>query len=89
MFIKKSNLTIKNIILLASLLCVGANANEINKQEIIKVKEFNETNENFKNISSVLNNKKNAIARLVEINKVKNPETRKFMLNIYLNFLNL
>ena len=50
-------------------------------------KEFNETNENFKNISSVLNNKKNAIARLVEINKVKNPETRKFMLNIYLNQL--
>ena len=37
-------------------------------------KEFNETNENFKNISSVLNNKKNAIARLVEINKVKNIE---------------
>lgn len=90
MFIKKSNSIIVNIsktIALASLLCVGANANEINKQEIIKVKEFNETNENFKNISSVLNNKKNAIARLVEINKVKNPETRKFMLNIYLNQL--
>ena len=90
MFIKKSNSIIVNIsktIALASLLCVAANANEINKQEIIKVKEFNETNENFKNISSVLNNKKNAIARLVEINKVKNPETRKFMLNIYLNQL--
>lgn len=90
MFIKKSNSIIVNIsktIALASLLCVGANANEINKQEIIKVKEFNETNETFKNISSVLNNKKNAIARLVEINKVKNPETRKFMLNIYLNQL--
>lgn len=87
MFIKKSNLTIKNIILLASLLCVGANANEIKNQEIIKVKEINEANETFKNVSSVLNNKKNAIARLVEINKVKNPETRKFMLNIYLNQL--
>ena len=87
---EKSNSIIVNIsktIALASLLCVAANANEINKQEIIKVKEFNETNENFKNISSVLNNKKNAIARLVEINKVKNPETRKFMLNIYLNQL--
>ena len=90
MFIKKSNSIIVNIsktIALASLLCVAANANEINKQEIIKVKEFNETNETFKNISSILNNKKNAIARLVEINKVKNPETRKFMLNIYLNQL--
>ena len=87
MFIKKSNLTIKNIILLASLLCVSANANEIKNQEIIKVKEINEANETFKNVSSVLNNKKNAIARLVEINKVKNPETRKFMLNIYLNQL--
>ena len=87
MFIKKSNLTIKNIILLASLLCVGANANEIKNQEIIKVKEINEANETFKNVSSVLNNKKNAIARLVEINKVKNLETRKFMLNIYLNQL--
>ena len=100
MFIKKSNLTIKNIILLASLLCVAANANEIKNQEIIKVfyqnatsnsllvkKEINEANETFKNVSSVLNNKKNAIARLVEINKVKNPETRKFMLNIYLNQL--
>ena len=87
MFIKKSNLTIKNIILLASLLCVGANANEIKNQEIIKVKEINEANETFKNVSSVLNNKKNAIARLVEINKIKNPETRKFMLNIYLNQL--
>lgn len=87
MFIKKSNLTIKNIILLVSLLCVGANANEIKNQEIIKVKEINEANETFKNVSSVLNNKKNAIARLVEINKVKNPETRKFMLNIYLNQL--
>ena len=103
MFIKKSNSIIGNIsksILLASILCVGANANEIKNQEIIKVfyqnatsnsllvkKEINETNENFKNISSVLNNKKNAIARLVEINKVKNPETRKFMLNIYLNQL--
>ncbi len=50
-------------------------------------KEINEANETFKNVSSVLNNKKNAIARLVEINKVKNPETRKFMLNIYLNQL--
>ena len=103
MFIKKSNLTIKNIsksILLASILCVGANANEIKNQEIIKVfyqnatsnsllvkKEINEANETFKNVSSVLNNKKNAIARLVEINKVKNPETRKFMLNTYLNQL--
>lgn len=68
-----------------------ANANEIKNQEIIKVfyqnatsnlllvkKEINEANETFKNVSSVLNNKKNAIARLVEINKVKNPETRKF-----------
>lgn len=90
MFIKKSNSIIVNIsktIALASLLCVAANANEINKQEIIKVKEINEANETFKNVSSVLNNKKNAIARLVEINKVKNPETRKFMLNIYLNQL--
>ena len=100
MFIKKSNLTIKNIILLVSLLCVGANANEIKNQEITKAfyqnatsnlllvkKEINEANETFKNISSVLNNKKNAIARLVEINKVKNLETRKFMLNIYLNQL--
>ncbi len=90
MFIKKSNSIIVNIsktIALASLLCVGANANEIKNQEIIKVKEINEANETFKNVSSVLNNKKNAIARLVEINKVKNPETRKFMLNIYLNQL--
>ena len=103
MFIKKSNSIIGNIsksILLASILCVGANANEIKNQEITKVfyqnatsnellvkKEINEANETFKNISSVLNNKKNAIARLVEINKVKNPETRKFMLNIYLNQL--
>ena len=60
---------------------------EIKNQEIIKVKEINEANETFKNVSSVLNNKKNAIARLVEINKVKNLETRKFMLNIYLNQL--
>ena len=102
MFIKKSSSIIVNIsktIALASLLCVGANANEIKNQEIIKVfyqnatsnllvkKEINEANETFKNVSSVLNNKKNAIARLVEINKVKNPETRKFMLNIYLNQL--
>lgn len=90
MFIKKSSSIIVNIsktIALASLLCVGANANEIKNQEIIKVKEINEVNETFKNVSSVLNNKKNAIARLVEINKVKNPETRKFMLNIYLNQL--
>ncbi len=103
MFIKKSNSIIGNIsksILLASILCVGANANEIKNQEITKVfyqnatsnsllvkKEINEANETFKNVSSVLNNKKNAIARLVEINKVKNPETRKFMLNIYLNQL--
>ena len=90
MFIKKSNSIIVNIsktIALASLLCVGANANEIKNQEIIKVKEINEANETFKNVSSVLNNKKNAIARLVEINKVKNLETRKFMLNIYLNQL--
>ena len=103
MFIKKSNSITVNIsktIALASLLCVGANANEIKNQEIIKVfyqnatsnsllvkKEINEANETFKNVSSVLNNKKNAIARLVEINKVKNPETRKFMLNIYLNQL--
>mgnify|MGYP003521747344 CR=1 FL=1 len=103
MLIKKSNSIIRNIskfILLASILCVGANANEIKNQEIIKVfyqnatsnsllvkKEINEANETFKNVSSVLNNKKNAIARLVEINKVKNPETRKFMLNIYLNQL--
>ena len=103
MFIKKSNSIIGNIsksILLASILCVGANANEIKNQEITKVfyqnttsnsllvkKEINEANENFKNISSVLNNKKNAIARLVEINKIKNPETRKFMLNTYLNQL--
>lgn len=90
MFIKKSNSIIGNIsktIALASLLCVGANANEIKNQEITKVKEINEANETFKNISSVLNNKKNAIARLVEINKVKNPETRKFMLNTYLNQL--
>ena len=62
---------------------VKHNANEIKNQEIIKVfyqnatsnsllvkKEINEANETFKNVSSVLNNKKNAIARLVEINKV-------------------
>ena len=49
MFIKKSNLTIKNIILLASLLCVGANANEIKNQEIIKEKEINDVLVKLKN----------------------------------------